>query len=173
MSFNLLLLLLHFSSLYLLFISSIALVINIFVIVVGLLLCVARCVGTILYHVLGSVGCGWLYAYSYRSKLRGLFSLPESPCSDLLIHCCCCVCGISQEYRELKNRGLDPSIGIKTRITSPLVQLIFLNSMYYIILYFIYVTTTWLKQQNSPGNLNRPFFSNQQNYFLFCFATIN
>lgn len=61
---------------------------------------------------LGCVGCAWLHAATYRTKLRGLFSLPEEPYSDSVVHCCCCLCALSQEYRELKNRDVDPSIGI-------------------------------------------------------------
>lgn len=72
----------------------------------------AACVvAGMIYHVLGSVFCGWLYAGSYRTKLRGLFSLPQEPCHDFLVHGFCCVCSICQEYRELKNQGIDPSIG--------------------------------------------------------------
>lgn len=67
--------------------------------------CVVAC---LIYHVMGSVFCGWRYAGSYRTKLRGLFSLPQEPCHDFLVHGFCCVCSISQEYRELKNQGIDP-----------------------------------------------------------------
>ncbi|KAE9607541.1 putative PLAC8 motif-containing protein [Lupinus albus] len=64
-----------------------------------------------IFCVLSSCGFGWLYSYTYRSKLRGIYSLPEEPCIDLCVHCCCSCCAISQEYRELKTRGIDPSIG--------------------------------------------------------------
>ncbi|XP_059649461.1 protein PLANT CADMIUM RESISTANCE 9-like [Cornus florida] len=73
-------------------------------------------VGGLIYYALGAVGCGWLYACTYRTKLRHLFSLPEAPCADVLVHCCCCVCSLSQEYRELKNRGVDPSIGWQSNV---------------------------------------------------------
>ncbi|KAF7808905.1 protein PLANT CADMIUM RESISTANCE 9-like [Senna tora] len=53
----------------------------------------------------------WLYGARYRSNLRRLFSLPEVPYSDSFVHCCCCVCALTQEYKELKNRGIHPSIG--------------------------------------------------------------
>ncbi|KAK2971556.1 hypothetical protein RJ640_017925, partial [Escallonia rubra] len=71
---------------------------------------VARRRASIIYCSLNAIGRGWRYAFTYRSKLRQLFSLPEAPCADFLVHSCCCVCAISQEYRELKNRGVDPSI---------------------------------------------------------------
>nr|XP_009769021.1 PREDICTED: protein PLANT CADMIUM RESISTANCE 12-like [Nicotiana sylvestris] len=45
------------------------------------------------------------------APMRELFKLPETPYSDTLISCCCCVCGSCQEYRELQNRGVDPSLG--------------------------------------------------------------
>ncbi|PIA63574.1 hypothetical protein AQUCO_00201130v1 [Aquilegia coerulea] len=62
-----------------------------------------------IYYSLSS--CSWLYASMYRSKLRRMYSLREEPCSDGVVHCCCCVCSITQEYWELKARGLDPSKG--------------------------------------------------------------
>ncbi|KAK9276653.1 hypothetical protein L1049_006189 [Liquidambar formosana] len=43
-------------------------------------------VAGLIYYALGTVGCGWLYGCTYRSKLRGLFSLPEDPCTDCLLH---------------------------------------------------------------------------------------
>ncbi|KAF5727761.1 hypothetical protein HS088_TW22G01458 [Tripterygium wilfordii] len=56
-------------------------------------------------------GCSCLYSCFYRSKLRGQYFLEESPCTDCCIHCCCEECSLCQEYRELKNRGFDMSIG--------------------------------------------------------------
>lgn len=61
---------------------------------------------------LGCFGLGCLYSYKFRNKLRSLYNLPEEPCSDCCVHNCCILCAICQEYRELKNRGLDPLIGI-------------------------------------------------------------
>lgn len=66
----------------------------------------------LIFYGLAYMGCSCLYSFTYRSKLRGLFSLPEEPCNDCCIHCWCSYCAICQEYRELKNRGLDPSLGI-------------------------------------------------------------
>ncbi|KAG2715543.1 hypothetical protein I3760_03G083400 [Carya illinoinensis] len=73
-------------------------------------------IGGLISYAMGSVGCGWLYACTYRSKLRGLFSLPEAPCADWLVHCCCCACSLCQEYRELQYRGVDPSIGWEANV---------------------------------------------------------
>ncbi|BAT98981.1 hypothetical protein LR48_Vigan06g130500 [Vigna angularis] len=56
-------------------------------------------------------GMSWLNGAIYRSKLRRLFSLPEEPYSDSFVHCCCCVCSLTQEFRELINRGINPSLG--------------------------------------------------------------
>ncbi|KAK6116357.1 hypothetical protein DH2020_049819 [Rehmannia glutinosa] len=64
-----------------------------------------------IFAALNAVHCTWLYTSNYRTKLRALYKLPESPYGDQTVHCCCCVCGITQEFRELKNRGVDPSIG--------------------------------------------------------------
>ncbi|KAJ3677440.1 hypothetical protein LUZ60_003164 [Juncus effusus] len=55
--------------------------------------------------------CQCVYACTYRSKMRGEYMLPESPCNDCLVHCCCEPCALSQEYRELQSRGFDMSIG--------------------------------------------------------------
>ncbi|XP_059452963.1 cell number regulator 4-like [Corylus avellana] len=54
---------------------------------------------------------GAFFSYKYRTKLRALYSLPEEPCGDFCVHCWCSSCAICQEYRELKNRGFDPSNG--------------------------------------------------------------
>ncbi|XP_061956362.1 uncharacterized protein LOC133678155 isoform X2 [Populus nigra] len=51
------------------------------------------------------VSCG------YRSKLRAKYGLIEDPAPDWLTHCLFEWCALCQEYRELNNRGLDPSIG--------------------------------------------------------------
>ncbi|KAK4426864.1 protein PLANT CADMIUM RESISTANCE 6 [Sesamum alatum] len=48
---------------------------------------------------------------TYRSKMRSRFGLIESPAPDWLVHCFCEWCALCQEYRELQERGLDPSIG--------------------------------------------------------------
>ncbi|ONK55689.1 uncharacterized protein A4U43_UnF90, partial [Asparagus officinalis] len=51
-----------------------------------------------------------VYSCAYRSKLRAQYNLGESPCNDCFVHCCCEPCALSQEYRELRNRGFDMSI---------------------------------------------------------------
>ncbi|OMP06791.1 hypothetical protein COLO4_07889 [Corchorus olitorius] len=63
-----------------------------------------------------SIHCGWLYGSIYRTKLRKLFSLPAAPCGDHPVHGFCCLCSLTQEYRELKNRGADPSIGWEANV---------------------------------------------------------
>ncbi|MCD7456230.1 hypothetical protein HAX54_030943 [Datura stramonium] len=65
----------------------------------------------LLAYAMGSIHCGWIYGRRYRRKLREIFKLPETPYSDTFTSCCCCVCGICQEYRELQNRGANPSLG--------------------------------------------------------------
>ncbi|KAF8407834.1 hypothetical protein HHK36_006970 [Tetracentron sinense] len=75
-------------------------------------------VAGLIFCALASVGCECLYTCTYRSKLRGLYSLQEDPCADFLVHCCCTSCAICQEYRELKNRGADPSIGWQGNVES-------------------------------------------------------
>ncbi|CAN1158452.1 Protein PLANT CADMIUM RESISTANCE 12 [Linum perenne] len=61
--------------------------------------------------MLANIGISCLYSYPYRSKLREQYKLPEKPCGDCILHWCCTPCVLCQEYRELKNRGLNPSKG--------------------------------------------------------------
>ncbi|KAL8268966.1 hypothetical protein R6Q59_002764 [Mikania micrantha] len=65
-----------------------------------------------IYLMLGLLtGCQCVYSFQYRSKLRHQYMLPEEPCNDCLVHCCCESCALCQEYRELKYRGFNPSLG--------------------------------------------------------------
>ncbi|XP_074558865.1 cell number regulator 10-like [Curcuma longa] len=65
-----------------------------------------------LYTLIAAVsGCQWIYSWFYRSKLRAQYNLPESPCCDCCVHFCCESCALCQEYRELKARGFDMTIG--------------------------------------------------------------
>ncbi|ONK67268.1 uncharacterized protein A4U43_C06F18380 [Asparagus officinalis] len=66
--------------------------------------------GTAYGLLLGFTGLACLYSCVYRSKLRAQYDLEETH-SDCLVHFCCEVCALCQEYRELKNRGFDMSIG--------------------------------------------------------------
>ncbi|KAK8583006.1 hypothetical protein V6N13_069771 [Hibiscus sabdariffa] len=56
-------------------------------------------------------GVPCLYSCFYRSKLREQYKLKGGGCGDCLLHCCCETCALTQEYRELRNRGFDMSIG--------------------------------------------------------------
>ncbi|GKV01531.1 hypothetical protein SLEP1_g14081 [Rubroshorea leprosula] len=64
-----------------------------------------------LYGVLALTGFACFYSCFYRSKLRAQYDLPEEPCADCMVHFCCPGCALCQEYRELRNRGFDMSIG--------------------------------------------------------------
>ncbi|GJQ98947.1 PLAC8 motif-containing protein [Tanacetum coccineum] len=64
-------------------------------------------------------GCHALYTCFYRSKLRQLYMLPARPCHDCLVHFCCLACALCQEYRELKNRGIDPFLGWQGALNPP------------------------------------------------------
>ncbi|XP_030444208.2 cell number regulator 2-like [Syzygium oleosum] len=55
--------------------------------------------------------CSYCYTCTYRTKLRKLYSIPGSQCGDCCLHHWCGPCALSQEYRELQNRGFNPSIG--------------------------------------------------------------
>ncbi|BBN10214.1 hypothetical protein MPTK1_5g01890 [Marchantia polymorpha subsp. ruderalis] len=68
----------------------------------------AGCVFCLLQYC---TGCACFYTFSYRARLRQKFELPEAPCGDLCTDCFCIECSICQVYRELKYRGIDPSLG--------------------------------------------------------------
>ena len=70
--------------------------------------------GALYTLILCLTGCQCIYSCFYRSKMRGQYSLHESPCNDCLVHCCCETCALCQEYRELKTRGFDMNIGMHT-----------------------------------------------------------
>ncbi|XP_050230729.1 protein PLANT CADMIUM RESISTANCE 2-like [Mercurialis annua] len=65
-----------------------------------------------LYTIIACVtGCACCFSCFYRAKMRQQYSLKESPCGDCLVHCFCEYCALCQEYRELKSRGYDMTIG--------------------------------------------------------------
>ncbi|KAG5234017.1 protein PLANT CADMIUM RESISTANCE [Salix suchowensis] len=61
--------------------------------------------------VASCIGMPCLLSCGYRSKLRAKYGLIEDPAPDWLTHGIFEWCALCQEYRELNNRGLDPSIG--------------------------------------------------------------
>ncbi|CAN6446022.1 unnamed protein product [Victoria cruziana] len=69
------------------------------------------CCSGLSYCCAATCGCACFLTGSYRTRLRVNYGLPESPCADGLTHYFCDPCALSQEYRELRNRGLDPQLG--------------------------------------------------------------
>ncbi|KAH7839401.1 hypothetical protein Vadar_003687 [Vaccinium darrowii] len=67
--------------------------------------------GAVYALIMYLTGHACVYSCFYRSKLRQQYTLHESPCADCCVHFCCETCALCQEYRELKNRGFDMSIG--------------------------------------------------------------
>ncbi|XP_076934290.1 protein PLANT CADMIUM RESISTANCE 2-like [Bidens hawaiensis] len=65
----------------------------------------------ILYFIMSASQFAWVYGWIYRFKMRQRYMLPEEPCNDCLVHCCCHACALCQEYRELKHRGFNMSLG--------------------------------------------------------------
>ncbi|KAK7320059.1 hypothetical protein RJT34_04789 [Clitoria ternatea] len=57
------------------------------------------------------VGSGCFYSCFYRTKMRRQYMLKEAPCWDCVVHCCCELCALCQEYRELENHGFDMVVG--------------------------------------------------------------
>ncbi|OEL27422.1 Cell number regulator 2 [Dichanthelium oligosanthes] len=55
--------------------------------------------------------CQCVFSCIYRAKMRAQYGLQERPCADCYVHCCCECCALCQEYRKLKKRGFDMSIG--------------------------------------------------------------
>ncbi|XP_048140678.1 protein PLANT CADMIUM RESISTANCE 8-like isoform X3 [Rhodamnia argentea] len=68
--------------------------------------------GSYIYLLMMSALCTqWLMGSKYRSKLRRRYNLVEAPYGDVISHIFCPYCALCQEFRELKNKGLDPSLG--------------------------------------------------------------
>ncbi|XP_043717804.1 adhesive plaque matrix protein-like [Telopea speciosissima] len=53
----------------------------------------------------------FLLSCTYRTKLRSKYDLVEAPAPDWITHFIFECCALSQEYRELRNRGFDPALG--------------------------------------------------------------
>ncbi|XP_060200919.1 protein PLANT CADMIUM RESISTANCE 3-like [Lycium barbarum] len=69
--------------------------------------------GALYFLIQAFTGCGFIYSSFYRTKIRKQYNLSESASGDCLLHLCCGSCALCQEYRELKHRGFDMSIGWK------------------------------------------------------------
>ncbi|XP_010462060.1 PREDICTED: protein PLANT CADMIUM RESISTANCE 8-like [Camelina sativa] len=68
--------------------------------------------GSFMYLLMMPVLCSqWVMGSKYREKMRRKFNLVEAPYSDCASHVLCSCCALCQEYRELKIRNLDPSLG--------------------------------------------------------------
>ncbi|XP_031493311.1 protein PLANT CADMIUM RESISTANCE 2-like [Nymphaea colorata] len=76
-------------------------------------------IGTGLYEVIRCLtGCACLYSAFFRAKMRAQYRLPESPAPDWAVHLLCEPCALAQEYRELKRRGYDMTIGWKGNLAT-------------------------------------------------------
>jgi Cys-rich protein (TIGR01571 family) len=65
-----------------------------------------------LYTVIACVtGFPCCFSCFYRAKMREQYLLKKNPCGDCLVHFCCELCALCQEYRELKHRGFDMTVG--------------------------------------------------------------
>lgn len=78
-------------------------------------------------------GIPCIYSCTFRAKLRNKYGLPDAPAPDWITHCFCEYCALCQEYRELKNRGLDPSIGNTNH--SQIIQLLIFIMIFSIIVF--------------------------------------
>ncbi|CAK7349756.1 unnamed protein product [Dovyalis caffra] len=76
-----------------------------------------------IYGMVGfCIGMPCLVSCGNRSKLRAKYGLMEDPAPDSLTHCLFECCALCQEYRELNNRGLDPSIGWQGNVARQSMQ---------------------------------------------------
>lgn len=77
--------------------------------------CVTACKASAAIYTLVALvtGCTCIYSRFYRSRMGKQYMLSGDPCADCLVHFCCENCALCQEYRELKNRGFDMSLGNK------------------------------------------------------------
>ncbi|RRT45492.1 hypothetical protein BHE74_00039122 [Ensete ventricosum] len=68
--------------------------------------------GSFMYILLVPALCTcWILGAHYRQQLRKKYNLISSPAQDRTLHLFCPCCSLCQEFRELHNRGLDPSQG--------------------------------------------------------------
>ncbi|CAD5171920.1 protein PLANT CADMIUM RESISTANCE 8-like [Musa acuminata AAA Group] len=68
--------------------------------------------GSFMYILLVPALCTcWILGAYYRQQLRKKYNLISSPAHDRTLHLFCPCCSLCQEFRELHNRGLDPSQG--------------------------------------------------------------
>ncbi|GJN27370.1 hypothetical protein PR202_gb15390 [Eleusine coracana subsp. coracana] len=67
--------------------------------------------GTLHVLLTAATGMGCLYSCCYRARMRAQYGIKEEPCADCFVHCFCGFCALCQEYRELKARGFDMSLG--------------------------------------------------------------
>ncbi|KAA8540395.1 hypothetical protein F0562_024686 [Nyssa sinensis] len=68
--------------------------------------------GSFIYLLMMPALCSqWIMGSKYRTKLRRRYDLVEAPYEDVISHVFCLLCSLCQEFRELKNRGLDPALG--------------------------------------------------------------
>ncbi|PQQ18066.1 protein PLANT CADMIUM RESISTANCE 7-like [Prunus yedoensis var. nudiflora] len=74
---------------------------------------------SIVYGLLCTMQCQWVYSCMYRQRLRQKFVLPDEPCGDCCVHFCCEPCALCQEHAELKSRGFNPSNPSKGCIGPP------------------------------------------------------
>ncbi|WZZ83370.1 hypothetical protein YC2023_103942 [Brassica napus] len=56
-------------------------------------------------------GCGCIYSCFYRGKMRAQYNIGGNDCGDCLKHFFCELCALTQQYRELKNRGFNMDLG--------------------------------------------------------------
>lgn len=68
--------------------------------------------GSFMYLLMGPALCSqWIIGSTYRTRLRTRFTLVQAPTQDWVAHLFCPYCALCQEFRELRNRGIDPSLG--------------------------------------------------------------
>ncbi|KAJ7552287.1 hypothetical protein O6H91_06G048500 [Diphasiastrum complanatum] len=76
-------------------------------------------VNGLIYAAAYIVGLPCCYSCLYRRKMRAKYQLGEEPCNDFCTHCFCEPCALCQEYRELQNRGLDPTLSTQQIMMAP------------------------------------------------------
>ena len=70
------------------------------------------CAAGALYMLIDLItSCGRMYACFYSGKMRAQYNIKGDGCTDCLKHFCCNLCALTQQYRELKHRGFDMSLG--------------------------------------------------------------
>uniref|UniRef100_A0A0D3CFR3 Uncharacterized protein n=1 Tax=Brassica oleracea var. oleracea TaxID=109376 RepID=A0A0D3CFR3_BRAOL len=128
-----------------------------------------------------------VYSCTFWAKIRSKFGLPDAPAPNWITraglegkppklrirasklvgpalwitHCFCEYCALCQEYRELKNRGLDPSIGKLLTVYEFHSQIIYQSTLYYKRIHKELTGEDYVSDYDGDDNLSTSYSSDE------------